>query len=349
MKPESPFRFLLIGALLALAGCGPSEPRPLTVVGWGGTSQAAHRNAYWTSFTRDTGIKLREDTWNGGIGVLRAKVKGGDPGWDVIQVETEELIQGCEEGVFERLDWQSLGGRDAFLPESVNDCGVGAMVWSYLIGYDGDRLKDGPKDWSDFFDLKKFPGKRGMRRTPKYTLEIALMADGVAPADVYRILSTPEGVDRAFRKLDQIKPSVVWWSSVSQVPDLLASGEVALSVTSPGRLILADRNEKRNFKVVWNENIYAVDFWAVLKGGPRKTEAMALVKYMTEPQHESRLPLFIPTGLSNKKAIAIVGPKLQEDTPISPRNRVHALELNAPFWVENSDALTQRFNAWLAR
>jgi putative spermidine/putrescine transport system substrate-binding protein len=76
---------------------------------------------------------------------------------------------------------------------------------------------------------------------------------------------------------------------------------------------------------------------------------MALVKYMTEPQHESRLPLFIPTGLSNKKAIAIVGPKLQEDTPISPRNRVHALELNAPFWVENSDALTQRFNAWLAR
>lgn len=342
---------LVIGlvAVAVLAGCGRPTERPLTVVGWGGTSQAAHRDAYWKPFSHDTGIPLREDTWNGGIGVLRAKVRGGDPGWDVIQVETEELILGCEEGVFEKLDWNALGGRSAFLPQTVNECGVGAMVWSYLIGYDGDRLKEGPKDWADFFDLKKFPGKRGMRRSPKYTLEIALMADGVPPSDVYRVLSTPQGVDRAFHKLDQIKSSIVWWSSVSQVPDLLASDEVAMSVTSPGRLILADRNEKRNFKVVWNENISAVDFWAVLKGGPREKEAMELVQYMTEPQHESRLASFIPTGLSNRKAIAMVGPALQADTPNAPQNRKNALELDAAFWVENSDELTQRFNAWLAR
>ncbi len=334
---------------LMLYGCGPAPVRPLTVVGWGGTSQAAHRGAYWTAFSQQTGIPLKEDVWNGGVGVLRAKVRGGDPGWDVIQVETEELILGCEEGLFEKLDWAALGGRDAFLPQTVQDCGVGAMVWSYLIGWDGDRLKQGPEGWKDFWDLKRFPGKRGMRKTPKYTLEIALMADGVAPGDVYRVLSTPQGVDRAFRKLDEIKLDIVWWSSVSQVPDLLASGEVTMSVTSPGRLILADKNEGKHFKVSWNQNIEAVDFWAVLKGGPRKAEAMHLVQFMTRPENEGRLPPLIPTGLSNKAALAQMDPAILAETPEAPQNQKGALQLDAAFWVENSDQLTQRFNAWLAK
>src|SRR3546814_10310184 len=113
------------------------------------------------------------------------------------------------------------------------------MLWSYVIGYDGDRIKGpGPQSWADFWDMKRFPGKRGMRRTPKYSLEFALMADGVPADRVYPMLRTPAGVDRAFRKLDEIKPHVVWWSSISQVPDLLGSREVVMSVTSPGRLIV---------------------------------------------------------------------------------------------------------------
>jgi putative spermidine/putrescine transport system substrate-binding protein len=340
----------IAGLALTATSCGPNEkPRELTVVGWGGSSQAAHRAAYWTSFSKETGVKLKEDVWNGGIGVLRAKSKGGHSDWDVIQVEVEELILGCEEGVFERLDWQAMGGRDRFLPIAVSDCGVGAMVWSELFGYDADRLKVGPTSWADFWDLQKFPGKRGMRKTPKYTLEAALMADGVAPGDVYKVLSTPAGVDRAFRKLDQIKPQVIWWSSVAQVPDLLASGEVAMSMATPGRLLLANRDEHRNFRPVWNGNIYAVDFWAVLKNSPHKADAMRLVKYMSDADHEMLLPRYIPTGLSNKEAIARIDPALTKDTPSNPENMTHAVALDADFWVENNDQLTQRFNAWASK
>ncbi len=347
-------RVLLIAATLALAaltGCGKPTVRPLTVVGWGGTSQAAHRNAYWTSFSQKFHVPIKEDTWSGGIGVLRAKTAGhGDPGWDVIQAETEEVILGCEEGVFEKLDWKQLGGRDAFMPGTTQDCGVGAMVWSYLLSYDGDKIKgDGPKSWTDFWDTKRWPGKRGMRKTPKYTLEIALMADGVQPDDVYKVLSTPQGVDRAFKKLDEIKPQIVWWQSVSQVPDLLASGEVEMSVTSPGRLYMANANEHKNFKVVWNENIQAVDYWAVLKGGPRKADAMKLVWWMTRPENQSRLPDYIPTGPSNRQAVAMMNQKVLPETPLDPANMKTALHLDGQFWVENSDQLTQRFNAWLAR
>lgn len=338
-------------ALIALGSCDAgSELRPLTVVGWGGSSQDAHRQAYWNSFTKSTGITLREDSWRGGVGVLRTKVVGGDTSWDIVQVETEDLILGCEEGLFQRLDWASLGGRDAFLPSAVHDCGVGAMLWSYVIGYDGDRIKGtGPQTWADFWDVKRFPGKRGMRKTPKYSLEFALMADGVAPDRVYPTLRTPAGIDRAFRKLDEIKPHVVWWSSISQVPDLLGSREIAMSVTSPGRLVVANRAEGRNFKLSWDGNIYAVDYWVILSNSPRRAEAAQLVRYMTRPEHQMRLPRFIPTGLTNVEANRRVDPVLKQDTPSDPANMTNALELDADFWVEYGDQLTQRFNAWVAR
>lgn len=338
-------------SLTAIIACTRhSEPRPLTIVGWGGSSQEAHRNAYWTSFTKDTGIALREDTWHGGVGVIRTKVIGGDTSWDIVQVETEDVILGCEEGLFEPLEWASMGGRQAFIPTAVHDCGVGAMLWSYLIGYDGDKVNGpGPRGWADFWDVKRFPGKRGMRKTPKYSLEFALMADGVPPAMVYPTLRTPTGVDRAFRKLDQLKPHIVWWSSISQVPDLLGSGEVAMSVTSPGRLIVANRTEGRNFKVNWNGNVYAVDYWVILKNSPRKAEAAQLIRYMTDAENQARLPRYIPTGLTNRKAGTLIDPKLKLDTPSDPANMKYALELDGDFWVEYGDQLTQRFNAWVSR
>lgn len=336
---------------LVSASCDrQGEPRPLTVVGWGGSSQDAHRQAYWNSFTRSTGIALREDSWHGGVGVIRTKVIGGDASWDIVQVETEDLILGCEEGLFAPLEWAALGGRDAFVPAAVHRCGVGAMLWSYLIGYDGDRIAGpGPQSWADFWDVDRFPGRRGMRRTPKYSLEFALMADGVPADQVYPLLRTPAGVDRAFRKLDELKPHIVWWSSISQVPDLLGSGEVAMSVTSPGRLIVANRAEGRNFRVSWDGNIYAVDYWVVLSNSPRQAEAMQLVRYMTRPENQVRLPEFIPTGLTNIEAAAAVDRRLTLETPTNPANMTNALELDANFWVEYGDQLTQRFNAWLSR
>jgi putative spermidine/putrescine transport system substrate-binding protein len=340
-----------IAAALSLASCDRStEIRPLTVVGWGGSSQDAHRQAYWDSFTRTTGIELREDSWHGGVGVIRTRVVGGDASWDVVQVETEDLILGCEEGLFEPLEWAALGGREAFIPAAVHNCGVGAMLWSYLIGWDGDRIRGaGPRSWADFWDVERFPGRRGMRRTPKYTLEFALMADGVPADQVYAMLRTPAGVDRAFRKLDALKPHIIWWSSISQVPDLLGSGEVAMSVTSPGRLIVANRTEGRNFRVSWDGNIYAVDYWVVLTNSPRKAEAMQLVRHMTRAENQVRLPRFIPTGLTNRSAARMIDPRLTLDTPSNPANMTNALELDAGFWVEYGDQLTQRFNAWLSR
>src|SRR6185295_17811667 len=203
-------------AAFAVALSSVAAARDLTVVSWGGAYQDAQREVYFKPFMA-TGAKMVEESWDGGVGTLRTKVKGGNNNWDVVQVESDELLIGCEEGLYEKLDWTKPGGRDKYLPDAVNDCGVGAIVYSFVLAYDGDKIKsDPPKNCADFFNLQKWPGKRSLRKGPKTTLEIALLADGVAPKDVYKTLATEAGVERAFKKLDQIKGSMVWWEKGSQ-------------------------------------------------------------------------------------------------------------------------------------
>ena len=177
-------------ALCAAALAIPASARDLTVVSWGGDYQDAQRDAYFKPFMQTTGVKMAEESWDGGVGTLRAKIQGGSNNWDVVQVESEELLLGCEEGLYEKLDWAKLGGKDKYMPDAVNDCGVGAIVYSFVLAYDGDKIKsDAPKSWADFWNTQKWPGKRALRKGPKTTLEIALMADGVAPKDVYKTLA----------------------------------------------------------------------------------------------------------------------------------------------------------------
>ncbi|WP_263145021.1 ABC transporter substrate-binding protein [Pseudomonas sp. RIT-PI-AD] len=323
--------------------------RDLTVVSWGGNFQDAQRDIFFIPFGKQTGKTVLDQSWDGGVGVLDAKVRVGDPNWDVVEVESEDLALGCESGLYEKIDWAKVGDRKDFLPEAVHECGVGAIVWNTGLTYDGNRLKDGPTSWADFWDLKKFPGKRGLRKGPKYALEFALLADGVEAKDVYSVLSTPQGVDRAFNKLNQIKPSIVWWEAGAQPLQMLSAGDVVMSSAYNGRISGFNRNEGKNFKLVWKGSVSAVDSWVVLKGSANKDLAMDFIGYASKPENQAKLPPYIAYGLTNTKANVLVPAELRAELPTTPENMAEALPLNVDFWVENIEPLTQRFNAWIAQ
>ena len=340
---------LLLGAALLGAMAGGAEARDLTVTSWGGNYQDAQREVYFEPFSKKTGTKLVEDSWNGGVGALRAKVEGGNSNWDVVQVEAEELELGCEEGLFEQMDWSALGGKDKFIPAAVHECGVGAIVWTTLLTYDGARLKDGPKSWADFWNTEKFPGKRGLRRGPKYTLEFALMADGVEPSQVYQTLGTDAGVERAFKKLDQLKSSLVWWEAGAQPQQLLASGEVVMTSAYNARIAAANKSDNRDFKIVWPGGVYAVDSWVILRDSPNKEPGMDLIAFMSDPNNQKNLPPKVPYGVTHKDATAMIDPAVLPNMPTEPGNLAAGLELNTEFWVANIERLTERFNAWVGQ
>jgi putative spermidine/putrescine transport system substrate-binding protein len=325
------------------------QARDLTVVSWGGNYQDAQRKIYFEPFSKKSSKPLLDESWDGGIGVIAAKVKAGVPNWDVVQVEAEELALGCADGFYEKLDWSKLGGKEKFLPAAVGDCGVGAIVWSTALTYDASRLKEAPKSWADFWDVTKYPGKRGLRRGPKYALEFALMADGVAPADVYKVLGNQGGVDRAFKKLDALKPHIVWWESGAQPLQLLASGEVVMTSAYNGRVSGINKTEGKNFKVVWPGSLYAIDSWVILKNSPNKDAGMDFIAFASAPENQVKLPNFIAYGLPNKEAAGAVPSDLQKDLPTAPENLTGAVSLDTAFWVDNIEELNKRFNAWLSK
>jgi putative spermidine/putrescine transport system substrate-binding protein len=343
----------VVGSLLAglvAVGIQSAQARDLTVVSWGGNYQDAQRKIFFEPFSKVTGKPVLDESWDGGIGVITAKVKAGTPNWDAVQVEAEELALGCADGLYEKLDWSKLGGKEAYIPSAVSDCGVGAIVWSTALAYDGDKLKDAaPASWADFWDVKKFPGKRGLRKGPKYSLEFALLADGVAADQLYTVLATPAGVDRAFKKLDELKPNLIWWESGAQPLQLLSSGEVVMTAAYNGRITGINRTEKKNFKVVWPGSIYAVDSWVILKDAENKAAAMDFIAFASKAENQVKLPPFIAYGLPNKEAAKAVPAEFAADLPTAAPNLEKSVALNVDFWIDNSEAITKRFNAWLAQ
>ena len=338
----------LAGAVICLHA-GSAGARDLTVVSWGGAYQDGQKIAYFQPFAAKTGIHLTDEAWDGGVGVLRAKIEGGHANWDVVQVESEELALGCEEGLFEKLDYSKIGGKGAYLPAAVSECGVGSILYDFILAYDGDKLKQGPTSWADFFDTKKFPGKRALRQGPKTNLEIALIADGVKPQDVYKVLKTPAGVERAFAKLDTIKSDLIFWKAGAQPAQLLASGEGAMTSAYNGRITAANDKDKKNFKIVWNGALFTIDSWVILKGSPNTAEAYEFLDFVGQPAQQKLLPNYVAYGVTNKAATALVDPKLLPVLPTAPQNMANVEEIDDQFWLENLDRLNERFNKWAAK
>jgi putative spermidine/putrescine transport system substrate-binding protein len=349
MTPRLFLSGLCAGLLATVALADSAAARDLTVVSWGGAYQDAQREVYFKPFMERAKIKMLEESWDGGVGVLRAKIQGGANNWDVVQVESEELVLGCEEGLYEKIDWAKLGGKDKFLPDAVHDCGVGAIVYNFVLAYDRDKMKNGPKSWAEFWDVQKYPGKRALRKGPKTNLEIALMADGVPANQVYAMLKTDAGVERAFKKLDALKPHMIWWEKGAQPPQLLASGEAAMVSAYNGRISAANQNDKKNFGIVWANSLYTIDSWVIMKGTPNKAQAEQYIHFVSQPENQKNLPPKIPYGVTNKAATPMIDKAVLPNLPTAPENIASALYINEPFWVENIDKLNQRFNAWVAR
>jgi putative spermidine/putrescine transport system substrate-binding protein len=334
----------LLGSIV-FVGSASGQTKQLTVVGAGGVLQDAERKAFFEPFARHANVRIFEDSYSGQMAKVRAMVASKSVSWDIMQAEQNTILSGCDEGLFEKLDWNRIGDRSEFIPEAYSDCGVGAFVWSMVLSYDRDGLKDGPKSWAEFWDVKRWPGKRGLRQTAKMTLEVALLADDVPPAEIYKVLRTKAGQDRAFAKLDQIKPLILWWTSGAESIERIAARDAVISATFNGR-VTAVNQSGRNFALVWDGQVYGIDYWAIVKGSPNKAVAEEFIAFASQPGPQAEFPKHIAYGVTNKKAIAAIDPKIAKDLPTTPENLTRSVALDTAFWADNGEALEARFATW---
>ncbi len=348
--PVTAGALLLLAAALVPAAAW-AQARDFTVVAWGGTTQEVRREHYFKPFAEARKIRVLEDVYLGGWGVFQAMKETGQVPWDVVQVESAELMRGCEEGVFLPIDWARVADRAQFMPEAVSECGVGLSIWASGVAFSPEKVGKVPTRLEDFWDLKTWPGKRGLREGPKINLEMALMADGVPREQVYEVLATPEGVDRAFRKLDRIKPHLMLWEAGAQSTDRLLSGDVMLS-TSYSTRVFRGRNEGLSLDLIWDRAVYAVDSWAVLAASPHIDLAYGFLGFFVSSDRHLEVATLTNSTLPLIRVIDRMDAEAVKGRPLKD-NLKSALfmgtEESIGFWLDNQDALTQRWNAWLGK
>ncbi len=360
------FKLTAIAATSALALgllAASAQAESITVVSWGGAYTKSQIKAYHEPFTAMTGIAVQSEDYNGGLAEVKAQVEAGNVIWDLVDVEVSDLIRGCDEGLLETIDLSILPpapdgtpATEDFLDGTLYECGVATIVWSTIYAYDKPKFPGAkPTTLNDFFDTAKFPGKRGMRKNAKPNLEFALMADGVPADQVYEVLGTDAGVDRAFAKLDTIKSSVLWWESGAQPPQMLADGEVIMTTAYNGRIFNAVATENKPFEIVWDGQVWDLDLWVIPKGAPNKEAALKFLAFSTDTQRLADQASWISYGPARKSSVAMIGKhaeagiEMGPHMPTAPDNFKTALLNDFEFWADHQDELNERFNAWLSK
>ena len=349
MKPTATIGLAaLAAALLAAAPAGAQQQ--LTIASAGGAWQKAQHDAWYAPFAQKMGIKFNEEETSAGMSRVQAMVQANNVTDDVVTVDTAEVLSACDSGILVKLDWSKIAPRDGFLPGAARDCGMGLDVYGDIMAYNTDVIKsDPPTSVLDIFDTKKWPGKRGLQKVAANNLEWALEADGVPADQVYKVLATKEGQDRAFKKLDTIKKDIVWWEAGAQPPQLLASHEVVMTTAWNGRIQNPIDHEHAPFKIVWKNEIIEYDMISIPKGSKNLDLAYKYLAFVAEPQNNGKLGEFIPYGPVVKAAAQYIPAATLAKLPTAPNNMQDALPIDMEFWADYGQDLTKRFNDWLAK
>lgn len=335
----------------------PSAPqKDLTVVSWGGNYTRSQMLAYVKPFRDQIGEWVVMETYNGGLDELRDQVATENVEWDVIDFELSDLIRGCSEGLLEKVDHGSLPpgedgtpASDDFIEGALTECGIGQTVYATVVGYNNAQFGNAaPTQIADFFDVAQFPGKRGLRRDPRVIMEWALIADGVAPEDVYATLETEDGQAQAFAKMDEIKPHLVWWSDGEEPIALLDSGEVAMTSVWNGRMFRPIVEDGKDFTILWDGQIWDIDSWGIPKGSYNKDKAMEFIQFATGSKPLAEQAKYISYGPARNSSMALIADDVKPMLPTTPENSENALQTDAAWWAEHQDELAQKFEAWLA-
>src|SRR5471032_2275341 len=327
-------RTLLAGAAAATAtpfaapppasAQGANDLKGTTVVfaSWGGAYQDAEKASYCEPFEKATGAKVVQDGLMNPA-KFRAMIASGAPDWDVADITGGFLEVGIKDGLFEKIDTK-LVNTGRIDPRFVSEYGVGCIVWSSNLGFSTTAFPNGaPKTWADLFDLKKFPGKRTLQDSP------------TAPLDV----------DRAFKKLDQIKNHTVFWGTNSQSQQLFVDRDVTMGIILNGRVYDAAQKGAK-IALSWEQNIQQVDYLVVPKGSKNRAAAMRLIDTMTLPENQAKVANLIAYSPTNIEAFKSIDAKLEPWLCTTPENTKKGFVLSQPYWRDHLKDLTERWTAW---
>jgi len=344
------------------------EDITITLATWQSAYNQAQQRALLEPFTEDTGYNLEVVRHGGDMSAVTAE-RARKGGWDLVELSAEAATRGCAEGWLASITPGALpkgvegdSAEADYLPGALLPCAAASAAWSAVTVYDTRAsLEQPPKSIAALFDLPQFPGARAFPKQAPYLLEFALMAEGVPPGDVYSVLATRAGQDRAFAKLSAIRHAIRWWENAAKALDLFAAGapdiaeDVVMGIAFNGRVFTSVARAPGALRILWDGQIHQFNYWAIPESAPEPRAARALLRYVSLPERQARLTQWFPYGPPRKSALPLVGQHAEIDidmaafVPTMPRNMQTTLRFDPRFWQTHGTAIKQRFAAWLAQ
>ncbi len=222
---------------------------------------------------------------------------------------------------------------------SSSNCGLPCASIDYAMAWDKARFETAP-GWSDFWDVARHPGRRSLRRDPRITLEIALLADGIPANALYHMLGTPEGVDRAFLKLEQLRPYIAWWSTPEEAGQILTSGGALMGCVPTGEILGGAETDRQRFGLYWQQRLVVQYGWGVLATAAKNPAALAFVSWLEQAVQQQAFANAWPS-LPSMTELNALAPGLGHIPP--------AITVDDTFWENNLEKLGERFQQWVRR
>lgn len=319
-------------------GAARAASNELVFAGFGGDYQAGQTKVFFEPFEKATGIKIVQTT-GVDLAKLEAQVKSGAVEWDILSLPDRLRYTAVHDGLLLPLDYSVIDAKK-IMPELVTEYAVGGVTIPMLLTYSTKDFppEKAPRTWVDFWNIDGLPGQRGFYNGPVYSLEFALIADGVPKEKLY-----PLDVDRAFKSLDKIKSKVVWWSQMSQPGPLLKSGEVKVTpwVRSISFMLAGEP-----IGISYEGAALTFEAWVVPKGTKNVANAMKFINFALRPKNQAELTKYIAYGPTNSEATQFVDPKVRPYLSSNPENAAKGFLLNGDYWGPNLAKQTERWNEW---
>ncbi|MGZ9811578.1 extracellular solute-binding protein [Pseudoroseicyclus sp. H15] len=357
-------------AALGTTAVAQEMSNEMTIVSWGGAYQESQLRAYVEPYLEmHPEVDVTWDERSGeAVANLRAMDEAGNITWDLVDVTAADAMRLCDEGLAMEVDFDEVlaPGDDGSSPEDdfgdmlVSDCFIPQIAYSTTFGYRTDVEEWGgevPTEICDVFDTETFPGQRSLEQRPIGNMEWALYCDGVAMEDVYDMLETDEGQERAFAKLDTIKDDVVWWTAGADTPQLLADGEVVIGSTYNGRLFSLIEEQDQPVAMLWDAQMYDLDGWIIPEGLDDATLARVkdFLYFATDTQRLADQAQYISYGPARASSAPLVsthadlGIEMAPHMPTNPENASNSFVYAYTWWADYRDDIDAKFQAWLAQ
>ena len=317
------FAAVALAAVLFLGFLFLSRSKPvLTVATWPESYGHAQAAAQIMPFGAKSGTDARLALYNGGTSELAGQVASKHYDWDAVDMELPDAVAACQSGLLEKIDASTLPAApdgtpaaDDFVPGAIGPCWVASTVYSQVIVVTpprvvGNTVITAPKTLADFFDVRRFPGKRALARAnAKLNVEMALLADNVAPKDVYDVLSTPQGVARALKKLDSLRGNIVWYTSASDAAAMVKDGRVTMASLPNWAAFDSDMQTPvtgDDLGIIWDRQLYQLEVYGIPKGNPKAAKAMDFVRFATRSEPLGAMASWIAYGPARRSALPFV-------------------------------------------